>query len=166
MAAVTICSDFGAQKNKVWHFPLFPHLFPMKWWDQMPWSLFSECWALSQIFHSPPSINYGNYTLDKCGPLPLLGRWKSGSKSWRNEKRIVNTSLWGPLAISWSQNLKRNMRNQPVQPPKQNNEGGASGGILGELSPLCSYRFCRCTGGPRAGGVGLTTGSSHYWVHT
>ena len=25
----------------------------MKWWDQMPWSLFSECWALSQFFHSP-----------------------------------------------------------------------------------------------------------------
>ena len=25
----------------------------MKWWDQMPWSLFSECWALSQLFHSP-----------------------------------------------------------------------------------------------------------------
>ena len=25
---------------------------PMKWWDQMPWSLFSECWALSQLFHS------------------------------------------------------------------------------------------------------------------
>ena len=31
-------------------FPLFPHLFPMKWWDQMPWSLFSECWALSRLF--------------------------------------------------------------------------------------------------------------------
>ena len=31
-------------------FPLFPHLFPMKWWDQMPWSSFSECWALSQLF--------------------------------------------------------------------------------------------------------------------
>ena len=27
MAAITICSDFGAQKNKVSHFPLFPHLF-------------------------------------------------------------------------------------------------------------------------------------------
>ena len=26
-------------------FPLFPHLFPMKWWDQMPWSSLSECWA-------------------------------------------------------------------------------------------------------------------------
>ena len=31
-------------------FPLFPHLFPMKWWDWMPWSSFSECWALSQLF--------------------------------------------------------------------------------------------------------------------
>ena len=32
---------------------LFPHLFAMKSWDQMPWSSFSECWALSQLFHSP-----------------------------------------------------------------------------------------------------------------
>ena len=21
------------------------HLFPIKWWDQMPWSSFSECWT-------------------------------------------------------------------------------------------------------------------------
>ena len=28
----------------------FPHLFSMKWWDQMSWSSFSECWALSQLF--------------------------------------------------------------------------------------------------------------------
>ena len=27
MAAVTICSDFGAPRNKVCQFPLFPHLF-------------------------------------------------------------------------------------------------------------------------------------------
>ena len=38
MAAVTICSDFGAQKKIQPLFPLFPHLFAMKWWDQMPWS--------------------------------------------------------------------------------------------------------------------------------
>ena len=50
MAAVTICSDFGASKNKsLTLFPLFPHLFPMKWWDWMPRPSFSECWALSQI---------------------------------------------------------------------------------------------------------------------
>ena len=42
MAAVTICSDFGAEKYKVWHcfhcfliyFPCFSICFP--WWDQMP----------------------------------------------------------------------------------------------------------------------------------
>ena len=33
----------------------FPHLFPMKWWDQMPWSSFSE--ALSQLFHSRLSLS-------------------------------------------------------------------------------------------------------------
>ena len=57
MAAVTICSDFGAPQNKAWHCLLFPQLFPMKWWDQVPWSWFSECWALSQIFHSPLSLS-------------------------------------------------------------------------------------------------------------
>ena len=31
-------------------FPLFPHLFAMKWQEWMPWSSFSECWALSQFF--------------------------------------------------------------------------------------------------------------------
>ena len=53
MAAVTICSDFGAPKNSLPLFPLFPHLFTVKWWDQMPWSLYSECWASSQLSHSP-----------------------------------------------------------------------------------------------------------------
>ena len=32
-------------------------LFAMKWWDQIPWSLFSECWFLSQLFHSPLSLS-------------------------------------------------------------------------------------------------------------
>ena len=31
--------------------------FPTKWWDRMPWSSFSECWALSQLFHSPLSLS-------------------------------------------------------------------------------------------------------------
>ena len=53
MAAVTICSDFGAQENKACHCLFFPHVFAMKSWDQMPWSLFFVCWVLSQLFHSP-----------------------------------------------------------------------------------------------------------------
>ena len=52
MATITICSDFESQEND---FPLFPYLFAVKWWDRMPWSSFSECWALSQLFHSPLS---------------------------------------------------------------------------------------------------------------
>ena len=40
MAAVTICSDFEAEKNSLTLFPLFPHQSAMKWWDQMPWFVF------------------------------------------------------------------------------------------------------------------------------
>ena len=36
-------------------FPWFPHLFAVKWWDQMPWSYYSECWVISQLFHCPLS---------------------------------------------------------------------------------------------------------------
>ena len=35
MAAVTICTDFGAQENSLSLFPLFPHLFAMNCWDRM-----------------------------------------------------------------------------------------------------------------------------------
>ena len=44
MATFTVHSDFGVQENKLCHFPLFPHLFAMKRWDQMSWSYF---WMLS-----------------------------------------------------------------------------------------------------------------------
>jgi len=58
MAAITICSDFGAQENSLPLLLLFLHLFAMKWWHWMPWTLFSECWALSQLFHSPLSLSF------------------------------------------------------------------------------------------------------------
>ena len=35
MAAVTICSNFGAPQNSLSVFPLFPYLFVMKWRDHM-----------------------------------------------------------------------------------------------------------------------------------
>ena len=57
MAAVTIFSDSGAPKMKSITVSTVSHLFPMKWWDQMPWFYFSECWALSQIFHSLLSLS-------------------------------------------------------------------------------------------------------------
>ena len=46
MAAVTICSDFGAQELVCLSLlPFFPLLFAMKWWDWIPWSWFFECWV-------------------------------------------------------------------------------------------------------------------------
>ena len=58
MAAVTICSDFGAQENKISH--CF-HCFPM----YLPWSdgtrchdlPFYEYWVVSQLLHSPLSLS-------------------------------------------------------------------------------------------------------------
>ena len=57
MAAVIICSDFWSPPKSLSLFPLFPHLFAMKWWDQLPWSWFSECWVLRQRFYSPLSLS-------------------------------------------------------------------------------------------------------------
>ena len=45
------------KKKSLSLFPLFPHLFAMKWWDWMPCSLFFECWILSQIFHLSLSLS-------------------------------------------------------------------------------------------------------------
>ena len=53
MAAVTICSDLGAQKNSV---SLFPPLFAMKWWDQMPWSQFFWMLSFKPTFYPPLSL--------------------------------------------------------------------------------------------------------------
>ena len=51
MSAVTICSDFGAQENKVCHcFLCFTIYLP--WSDGTRWYLYSECWVLSQLFIS------------------------------------------------------------------------------------------------------------------
>ena len=43
-------------------------LFAIKWWNRMPWSSFSECWALSQLFHSPPSLSSRDFLV----PLHFL----------------------------------------------------------------------------------------------
>ena len=74
MATVTIYSDFGAQKIKsVTVSTVSP--FAMKWWDQMPWSLFSECWALSQLFLSPLSLSSRDFT----GPITSHLMWRTDS---------------------------------------------------------------------------------------
>ena len=65
--AVTTCRFWSPQKS-LSPFPLFPHLFAIKWWDQMPGSSFSECWGLSQLFHSPLSLSSRGFSV----PLHFL----------------------------------------------------------------------------------------------
>ena len=53
----------------------------MKWWDQMPWSSFSECWVLSQLFHSALSLSSRGFLVPLCFllegwcHLPIWGYW-------------------------------------------------------------------------------------------
>ena len=49
------------------------YLSAMKWWDQMLWSYFSECLALSQLFHS-------SLSLASRGSLVLLHLTPTGLK--------------------------------------------------------------------------------------
>ena len=64
--------------------PLFPHLFAMKWWYQMPWSLFFEYWVLSQLFDSPLSpSSRGSYFLPlEWYYLHICGCWYFSWQSW------------------------------------------------------------------------------------
>ena len=52
----------------------FPLLFAIKWWDQMPWSSFFECWVLK------PTFSISSFTLIKrlfSSPLLLPLEWLS-----------------------------------------------------------------------------------------
>ena len=93
MAAVTICSDFGAQKNKVWHcFHCFPIYFPM-WnvlcsgmsdsatpWTVAPWILVppgKPRWEALRYPSGPvvknPPANAGD--IKDAGLIPGSGRY-------------------------------------------------------------------------------------------
>ena len=67
---------------------------PMKWWDQMPWSSFSECWALSQLFHSPLSLSSRG-----CGEI-TPERMKRQSQS-KNNFQVETPILWPYDVKSW-----------------------------------------------------------------
>ena len=61
-------------------FPLFAHLFAMKWWDQMSWSYFFYMLVSSQLFQSPftfikrlfSSSSFSTIRLVSCAYLRLL----------------------------------------------------------------------------------------------
>ena len=59
MAAVTVCSDSGAQESKICHCLPFPLLFDMTWWDQMPQSSFFLMLSFK------PAFSLSSFTLIK-----------------------------------------------------------------------------------------------------
>ena len=70
MAPVTICSDSGAQENSLLLFPLFPHLFAMKWWDLKTGKVPTGIMALG--------VWLGYYRLgNRVGILPNIGSGNS-----------------------------------------------------------------------------------------
>ena len=75
--------------NSLSLFPLFPHLFAMKWWDQMPWSLFFEYFELRYF-----SIIFAEFS-----STPFLKVWKVWvSHFWKG--LCLDTFSFKPLLSS------------------------------------------------------------------
>ena len=136
MVTITICSDSGAQGNiKSVPVSIVSPSFAMKWWNQKPWSSFSECWALSQLIHSPLSLSSRGF-LVPLHFLPYANKGLSsqgygfssgdGCESWTVKKaecrRIDAFELWcwrRFLRVPWT--------------ARRSNQS-----ILKEISPGCS----------------------------
>ena len=65
----------------------FPFLLARKWWNRMPWSLFFDCWVLSQLFHSHLSPSFRS-SLVSLHFVPLewyhlhIWCWYFSQQSW------------------------------------------------------------------------------------
>ena len=76
------------QKLSLSLFPLFSHLFAMKWWDLMPWSLFFECWVLRQLFSLSSFtflkrvFNSSLLSVIRWCPLHFWDYWYFSWQSW------------------------------------------------------------------------------------
>ena len=79
---------WSSGKENLSLFPLFPLLFVMRWWDQMPRSSFFECYVLSQLFISPlsPSSRGSSiplhFLLLEWYSLHIWGCWYFFQWSW------------------------------------------------------------------------------------
>ena len=92
MAAVTICSDFAAQKNKVWHcFHCFPIYFP---WS--PDAMIFVFWMLS----FKPTFSLSTFTfIKRLFSSSLQWKW-IGSRKWAFKK--FNSWSWQVIGLrSW-----------------------------------------------------------------
>ena len=93
----------------------------MKWWDRMPWSSFSEYWALSQLFHSPLSLSSRGFlvyliflntyaSLTTLKPLTQFSTTNCG-KFWKRwEYKISLSASWETCMQVKKQQLEPDMK--------------------------------------------------------
>ena len=144
MAAVTICSDFGAQEKKVCH--CF-HCFPI----YLPWSDETGCHdlsvlnvVLSQPFHSPlspslriclpkqgtqvPSPVQENPTCHRAAKFPCYNCWacapelESGNH-WGHVLHYWSPGTWSPCSTRKAATMRRlcwAMKRSPCSPQLEN----------------------------------------------
>ena len=69
----------------------------MKWWDWMPWSLFFECWVISQLFQSQPhSLTQWNYEPCHVGQPNMPGHgggFQQNLVHWKRECQTTSVFL-------------------------------------------------------------------------
>ena len=80
----------------------------MKWWDQMPWSYFSECWALSHHFHSPLWLSSRGYLVPSSLSAIRVVLWRFLKKTG-NRTAIWPSNPTTGHTHQGNQNLKRHM---------------------------------------------------------
>ena len=121
MAAITICSDFGAPQKNCFHcFPIY-----------LPWSDGTRChdlrflnvWALSQLFHSPLSPSSRSFLVPlhfmPLGwyHLHIWGYWYISQQSWfQLELHPAWHFTWCTLRNKWNKSCKWNKQSVNVQP--------------------------------------------------
>ena len=63
----------------------------------MPWSSFSECWALSQLFHSPLSLS----SRGKLHLGDLIQHWRIQAKFWPQDSTETHSILSSSRGGVW-----------------------------------------------------------------
>ena len=116
MASVTICSDFGAPKNKVWHcFYCLPICLP---WNEGPDAMILVFWMLSlKPTFSLPSCTFikrifSSSSLSAIGwcHLHIWGYWYFFWQSW------FQLVLLPAQHLSWCSAYKLNKQGDNIQP--------------------------------------------------